>query len=70
MRRSAYLTWHRRLALLFAPLLLLQVLTGAVLLLKEPLGRVIGPQASDGPPLHPSALVAAASATGFRVVRL
>lgn len=70
MRRSAYLTWHRHLALLFAPLLLLQVLTGAVLLLKEPLGRVIGPQASDGPPLHPSALIAAAAETGWRVMRL
>lgn len=70
MRRSAFLTWHRRLALLFAPLLLLQALTGTVLLLKVPLGRLIDPPASDGPMPGVSALVAAATSAQVRVVRL
>lgn len=70
MRRSAFLTWHRRLALLFAPLLLLQVLTGTVLLLKGPLAYLLEPQASAGPSLGVSALVAAASQPGMRVTRL
>jgi uncharacterized iron-regulated membrane protein len=70
MRRSAFLTWHRRMALLFAPLLLLQGLTGALLLFKEPLARVTQPQASHGPTLAISALVVAAGQHGQRVVRL
>lgn len=70
MRRSAFLTWHRRMALLFAPLLLLQALTGTVLLFKAPLGRLIDPPASAGPALGVSTLVAAATLPGMRVVRL
>lgn len=70
MRRSTFLTWHRRMALLFAPLLFLQALTGTVLLLKVPLSRLIDPQASAGSSLEVSALVAAAGQSGLRVTRI
>lgn len=70
MRRTGFLIWHRRLALLFAPLLLLQALTGAALLLREPLSGLLGPHGSAGAHLPISALVAAAGHDGMRIDRL
>lgn len=70
MTRSGFLTWHRRLALLFAPLLFLQALTGTILLLREPLAHVLEPQGSDGPVLGVPMLAAAASRAGLKLNRL
>lgn len=70
MQRSGFLVWHRRLALLFAPLLLLQALTGAALVFQQPLSALTGPRGSDGAPLPVSALVAAAQRDGARLDRL
>lgn len=70
MARSGFLTWHRRMALLFAPLIFLQALTGTILLLREPLAYVLEPQGSDGPVLGVPALAAAAARTGMRLTRL
>ena len=70
MRRTGYLAWHRRLALVFAPLLLLQALTGAVLLFHQPLARWVNPAASRGPALPISAIVSGAQAHGGKVDRL
>jgi uncharacterized iron-regulated membrane protein len=70
MRRNGYLAWHRRLVLAFAPLLLLQALTGAVLLFHEPLARWLDPVASSAPALPISAIVSGAQAHGGSVDRL
>lgn len=72
MRRAGFLTWHRRLALLFAPLLLLQALTGAVLLFHAPLSRVMYPIEGSGRIVPVSQLLAAADAAigDARVTRL
>lgn len=70
MRRTGFLIWHRRLALAFAPLLLLQALTGAALLLREPLSGLLGPHGGAGAHLPVSALVAAAGHDGVRLDRL
>ncbi|MFN3468679.1 MAG: PepSY-associated TM helix domain-containing protein [Novosphingobium sp.] len=70
MRRSTFLAWHRRIALLFAPLLVLQALTGAVLLFKAPLDRLIEGPPTAGPALPAERLVLAASANGKSVERL
>lgn len=70
MQRAGYLKWHRRLALPFAPLLLLQALTGALLLFQASLASVLEPQASDGPALPLSALAAANVKQDMRLVRL
>ncbi|KPF90681.1 hypothetical protein IP81_14670 [Novosphingobium sp. AAP83] len=70
MRRQSFLKWHRWMALLFAPLLVLQTLTGSVLLFREPLGRLLEVTTSNGPALGIDRLYAAAAATGKRVERL
>ena len=75
MRRTGFLIWHRRLALAFAPLLLLQAMTGAVLLLREPLSGLLGPYGGAGAYQPVSAIVAAAGVAaaghdGARVDRL
>ncbi|MFN3551566.1 MAG: PepSY-associated TM helix domain-containing protein [Novosphingobium meiothermophilum] len=70
MRRSTFLAWHRRIALLFAPLLILQALTGAVLLFRAPLDRLIAGPPAAGPVLPAERLVVAASASGKWVERL
>ena len=68
--RSDWLVWHRRLALLFAPLILLQALTGSVLLFREPLGELLDEAPSTGALQPPDRLYAAAAATEKRVERL
>lgn len=75
MRRTGFLIWHRRLALAFAPLLLLQALTGVALLLRAPLTAALGPYGGAGAQEPVSALVAAAGVAaaghdGARVDRL
>lgn len=72
MRRAGFLTWHRRLALLFAPLLLMQALTGAVLLFHAPLTRMIYPVVGTEGTLPVSRLVEAAglAVPQARVTRL
>lgn len=45
MSRAGFLVLHRRIALVFAPLLLIQALTGSVLLFRAPLARAIDPAA-------------------------
>ncbi len=69
--------WHRRIALVFAPLLLFQALTGAILLFKEPLARIIDPAGMEvsevsAPPAEVSVLLLAASSIDpdYRVARL
>lgn len=76
LSRASLLVLHRRLALVFAPLLLLQALTGSALLFHQPLARLIDPagmvrHTADGQvPL--SALIAGAEAefSGFRAERV
>lgn len=70
MQRSGFLVWHRRVALAFAPLLLLQALTGAALLFREPLAQWLGPAASARPALSVGDLAKAAGSTGARLDRL
>ena len=74
MNSRSILRIHRWIALLFAPLLLLQALTGALLLFHDPLTRLLGPEPShsDGPAMPTSALVTAAQNDwpGFRLTRL
>lgn len=70
MHRSDYLVWHRRLAMLFTPLILLQALTGAVLLFREPLGRLLDVVPVSGTAQPVDRLYAAAAATGKQVQRL
>lgn len=70
MHRSDFLVWHRRLAMLFAPLILLQALTGAVLLFREPLGRLLDVVPVSGTAQPVDRLYAAAAATGKQVQRL
>lgn len=67
MTRKDLLIWHRRIALGLAPFLLLQALTGLLLLIPSPAARV-----TQGPALPPSALIAGAerAAPGFRPFRL
>lgn len=70
MRRIPFLAWHRRMALLFAPLLILQALTGAALLFRAPLDRLIGGAPVAGAVQPAERLFSAAAATGKRVERL
>lgn len=70
MRRGCFLVWHRKLALLFAPLFLLQGLTGGILLFREPLGRLLEATPSSGPVQNVDQLFAVAVATGKQVERL
>lgn len=50
MDQRSFLKWHRRIALVFAPLLALQAVTGALLLFHEPLARLIDPAATLASP--------------------
>jgi uncharacterized iron-regulated membrane protein len=77
MKPPALLKIHRWIALVFAPLLLIQALTGTALLFREPLARLIDPAAMirQTPATQnaaPSALVGAAQErfAGFHVTRL
>lgn len=76
IHRAGFLVLHRRLALAFAPLLLLQALTGAVLLFKMPLGQVLDPAGmsrmtgSGTAPISTLAASAARSFPGWRVTRI
>jgi uncharacterized iron-regulated membrane protein len=70
MRRASFLAWHRRLALLFAPLILLQAFTGSLLLFREPLGRLLEATPTAGPVIGVDRLFSVAAATGKRVDRL
>lgn len=70
MRRNGFLAWHRRLALIFAPLLLLQALTGAVLVFHDDLVALIDPAPAGVSRVPVSTLVASAQASGGRVTRL
>ncbi|MEO5597491.1 MAG: PepSY-associated TM helix domain-containing protein [Novosphingobium sp.] len=76
MTRSSFLIYHRRIALVFAPLLLLQALTGTTLLFKAPLIRLLDPagmtRQSDAGSAAVSAMLAEAErhSPGFRVTRL
>ncbi|MEP7221766.1 MAG: PepSY-associated TM helix domain-containing protein [Novosphingobium sp.] len=76
MTRTTFLVFHRRLALVFAPLLLLQALTGSALLFKAPLARIIDPAGmtrhSNTGAAPVSAMLAAAErqSPGFRTTRL
>jgi uncharacterized iron-regulated membrane protein len=45
MKKAALLSLHRWIALAFAPLILLQALTGGILLFREPLARMLDPLA-------------------------
>lgn len=65
VNRKVLLVWHRRIALALAPMLVLQVLTGLVLLLPEA-------ESAAAVRAAPSALVANAEAAhpGYRVMRL
>lgn len=74
--RPSLLIFHRRLALTMAPLLLLQALTGSVLLFRTEIARTIDPRAmvrsSSAPDAPISTLTARTEAAlpGFRVTRL
>jgi uncharacterized iron-regulated membrane protein len=76
IRRASLLVFHRRLALILAPLLFLQALTGTLILFRAELMRVSHPELSErssGTAVAPvSAMVAAAaqSEPGYRAVRL
>ncbi|WP_067734228.1 PepSY-associated TM helix domain-containing protein [Novosphingobium naphthalenivorans] len=78
MTRKTYLSFHRWLALAFAPLLMLQALTGAVLLFRDSLAQLADPagMTRESPPGQGQASVsrlrerAAAALPGCRVTRL
>jgi len=74
--RPSLLIFHRRLALVVAPLLLLQAMTGSVLLFRAEIARLIEPHAmartGPGRDVPVSAMTARAEAAlpGFRIARL
>lgn len=76
MNRASLLTVHRRLALAFAPLLLLQGLTGASLLFCGPVAQAIDPAGMTalgaGPTASTSTLAASAETafSGYRTRRM
>ena len=77
MNKPGLLALHRSLALAFAPLLLLQALTGAALLFREPLARLIDPAGMSallhsGPAASIAKLATSAEAAmpGFRLRRI
>jgi uncharacterized iron-regulated membrane protein len=75
MKKASFLSIHRWVALAFAPLILLQAVTGATLLFREPLARLFDPVGMTshvpGPVAQVAALAAAAeSGTGRRIDRL
>lgn len=63
MTKAGLLSLHRSVALVFAPLLLLQALTGATLVFRDPLARVIDPSAMTAPTLGPTAPIAELAAS-------
>jgi uncharacterized iron-regulated membrane protein len=75
MKKASFLTLHRRVALAFAPLILLQAITGSMLLFREPLARLLDPAAmtsqGQGTAAQVADLAAAAErGTGKRINRL
>ncbi|MEO6715827.1 MAG: PepSY-associated TM helix domain-containing protein [Novosphingobium sp.] len=74
--RANFLVLHRRLALVFAPLLFLQALTGGALLFKQPLGRLLDPSGTTRQSAHGAAPLSALCANaarpfrGYRVTRI
>ncbi len=76
IKRANLLVFHRRLALIFAPLLFLQALTGGALLFKKPLGRALDPAGMTRQSAHGAAPLSALSANaarsfpGYRVTRI
>lgn len=78
MKPGSFLRIHRWIALAFAPLLLVQAATGATLLFREPIARLIDPAAmirQTGALLHPAPVSAMTQAAqrrfpGMRVTRL
>lgn len=75
MKKASFLSLHRWVALAFAPLILLQAVTGGMLLFREPLARLLDPAAMTsqvhGPPAQVAELAAAAErSTGKRIDRL
>ncbi|MEO7657046.1 MAG: PepSY-associated TM helix domain-containing protein [Sphingomicrobium sp.] len=76
MARAGFLVWHRRVALLFAPFLLTQALTGAALLYRAPLARALDERGMTRQTVGPIApvsrlqVVAQAAMPGYRVSRL
>src|SRR5688500_5686976 len=75
MKKASFLTLHRRVALAFAPLILLQAITGSMLLFREPLARLLDPAAMTSRAQGPAAQVvdlamAAERGTGKRINRL
>ena len=75
MKKATFLSLHRWGALAFAPLILLQAVTGSVLLFREPLARLLYPAGATSQSHAPKAQVAdlAAAAergTGRRIDRL
>ena len=75
MKKASFLTFHRWVALAFAPLILLQAVTGCMLLFREPLARLLDPAAMTSQAQGPAAQIAhlaeaAESGTGRRIDRL
>jgi uncharacterized iron-regulated membrane protein len=75
MKKASLLSLHRWVALSFAPLILLQAVTGGMLLYREPLALMLDPAAMSsrvqGPGAQVAELAAAAErSTGRRVDRL
>ncbi len=76
MDRRSFLKWHRWVAIAFAPLLLLQAVTGGLLLFHEPLTNLIHPVATTRSPTGVAApvsqLVASAERhfPGYSVTRI
>jgi uncharacterized iron-regulated membrane protein len=74
--RPTFLRFHRRVALLFAPLLLLQALTGCALLFRADLSRLAAPEpvertsAAGHVPLSAMLASATVSQSGYRAVRV
>jgi uncharacterized iron-regulated membrane protein len=75
MKKASFLSLHRWVALAFAPLILLQAITGGILLFREPLGWPFDPAVtasqSQGATAQVANLAAAAErGTGRRIERL
>ena len=75
MKKASFLSLHRWVALAFAPLILLQAVTGGMLLFREPLARLLDPAAMTSQVHGPAAqiaelAVAAERGTGKRIARL
>jgi uncharacterized iron-regulated membrane protein len=70
MKKASFLSLHRWVALTFAPLILLQAVTGMVLLFREPLARLIDPISmtteAHRPPARIGEIAAAAESAAHR----